>query len=152
MKPPSQKGLIPAPTKRRRVSSVCRSAPEIAEVVNASLLLRERIFAQSWIIPRCGRRGWPTTSIIHTWSPANLALSNLTYGLVYDLQVLWERGYGGRRRATSHGPPAKARVPVFRKRLSPESTFLKARWLPSIRGEHPWPGRKVNHASFLWQP
>lgn len=49
-----------------------------------------------------------------------------------DLQVLWERGYGGRRRAASHGPPAKARVHevFFRSNdsSSPDtSSFLKAR-------------------------
>lgn len=59
--------------------------------------------------------------------------------ILSDLQVLWERGYGGRRRAASHGPPAKARVhEVFGNHdsSSPESSsFLKARW----------PGRKVLH-------
>lgn len=68
--------------------------------------------------------------------------------LVYDLQVLWERGYGGRRRATSHGPPAKARVPVFRKHCSPEPSFLKARWLLRTRGECTRPRRQVNLFSF----
>lgn len=50
-------------------------------------------------------------------------------------QVLWERGYGGRRRATSHGPPAKARVPVYRRNLFAESAVPKARQLPCYRGE-----------------
>lgn len=50
-------------------------------------------------------------------------------------QVLWERGYGGRRRATSHGPPAKARVPVHRRNLFAGSAIPKARQLPCYRGE-----------------
>jgi len=63
-------------------------------------------------------------------SPADDCYCRICYNADVDrlyLQVLWERGYGGRRRATSHGPPAKARVPVYRRNLFAESAVPKAR-------------------------